>query len=173
MFLYRCLLATLRSKGHIVIAVATSGVTASILPGGRTAYSRFKIPLDSSSGRSCGLSKQSSTAKLIAEAKLIIWDEPFGGKVVVFGGDFRQTLPVIEKVSRDTLVKSSIVNSVLWPTMCKLTLKENMRARLDPIFSSFLLRIGEGLETTDEDGQITLPSQIVLPYEPKAVPFDE
>ena len=97
----------------------------------------------------------------------------FGSKVVVFGGDFRQTLPVIEKASRDTLVKSSIVDSMLWPTMCKLTLKENMRARLDPVFSSFLLRIGEGLEPTDKNGQITLPSQIVLPYEPKAVPFDE
>ncbi|XP_071914091.1 uncharacterized protein [Coffea arabica] len=36
-FLYRSLLATLRSQGYIAIAVAASGVVASILPGGRIA----------------------------------------------------------------------------------------------------------------------------------------
>nr|XP_016488214.1 PREDICTED: uncharacterized protein LOC107808224 [Nicotiana tabacum] len=41
-FLYRVLLETARSKGYIALATATSGVVASILPGGRTAHSRFK-----------------------------------------------------------------------------------------------------------------------------------
>ncbi|XP_027083756.2 uncharacterized protein [Coffea arabica] len=45
-FLYRALLASLRSQGYVAIAVATSGVAASLLPGGGTAHSRFKIPLD-------------------------------------------------------------------------------------------------------------------------------
>ncbi|KAL6870841.1 hypothetical protein ACP4OV_014689 [Aristida adscensionis] len=46
-FLYRALLGKLRSQGRIiVVATATSGVAASIMPGGRTAHSRFKIPLD-------------------------------------------------------------------------------------------------------------------------------
>jgi ATP-dependent DNA helicase PIF1 len=27
-------------------------------------------------------------------------DLPFGEKIIVFGGDFRQTLPVVRKVSR-------------------------------------------------------------------------
>ncbi|PWZ39015.1 Beta-adaptin-like protein C [Zea mays] len=44
-YLYRVLLATLRSQGKIAVATATSGVAASIMPGGRTAHSRFKIPL--------------------------------------------------------------------------------------------------------------------------------
>nr|GMD14613.1 ATP-dependent DNA helicase PIF1-like [Ipomoea batatas] len=44
-FLYRCLLAFVRSKGLIALATATSGIAASILPGGRTAHSRFKLPL--------------------------------------------------------------------------------------------------------------------------------
>ncbi|XP_075515525.1 uncharacterized protein LOC142550171 [Primulina tabacum] len=35
-FLYRALLATIRSNGDIAIATATSGVAASLLPGGRT-----------------------------------------------------------------------------------------------------------------------------------------
>ncbi|XP_027127759.1 uncharacterized protein [Coffea arabica] len=74
-FLYRSLLATLRSLGYIAIAVATSGIAASILPGGRTAHSRFKIPLDFSKNKACQLSKQSSVAKLLLECKLILWDE--------------------------------------------------------------------------------------------------
>ncbi|XP_050142238.1 uncharacterized protein LOC126618215 [Malus sylvestris] len=66
-------------------------------------------------------SKQSDLAKLIQRAKTIIWyeatmmhhhafealdrtftdltdiDLPFGGKIMIFGGDFRQVLPVIRK----------------------------------------------------------------------------
>ncbi|KAL0291749.1 UNVERIFIED_CONTAM: hypothetical protein Scaly_2621600 [Sesamum calycinum] len=45
-FLYRALLADVRSKGYIALAVATSGVAAALLPGGRTTHSRFKIPID-------------------------------------------------------------------------------------------------------------------------------
>uniref|UniRef100_A0A453PUY7 ATP-dependent DNA helicase n=1 Tax=Aegilops tauschii subsp. strangulata TaxID=200361 RepID=A0A453PUY7_AEGTS len=38
-FLYRALLATVRGQGKIAVATATSGVAASIMPGGRTAHS--------------------------------------------------------------------------------------------------------------------------------------
>uniref|UniRef100_A0A1S3XGR0 ATP-dependent DNA helicase n=1 Tax=Nicotiana tabacum TaxID=4097 RepID=A0A1S3XGR0_TOBAC len=44
--LYRALLAIVRSMGYIALATTTSGVAASILPGGRTAHSRFKIHID-------------------------------------------------------------------------------------------------------------------------------
>ncbi|CAI9112388.1 OLC1v1012835C1 [Oldenlandia corymbosa var. corymbosa] len=131
-FLYRALLATVRSKGHIA---------ASALPGGQTAHSRFKLPVDDKEGSTCQLSKQISVAKLIIDSKLIVWDEAsmakrallesfdivlkdlmssqksFGGKVVVFGGDFRQTLPVIPNSSRQDTVEACIINSYLWPTI--------------------------------------------------------
>jgi hypothetical protein len=45
-YLYRALLAKVRSMGLIAIATATSGIAASIMPGGRTAHSRFKIPIN-------------------------------------------------------------------------------------------------------------------------------
>ncbi|CAO2200665.1 unnamed protein product [Urochloa humidicola] len=124
-FLYRALLVKLRSQNKLAVATATSGVAASIMPGGRTAHSRFKIPLTLEDGGSCSFTKQSGTAKLLRQASLIIWDEatmtkrqaiealdnslrdimgqenlPFGGKTVVFGGDFRQVLPVVRKGSR-------------------------------------------------------------------------
>ena len=45
-YLYRALLAKIRSRGEIALATATIGIATSLLPGGRTAHSRFKIPLD-------------------------------------------------------------------------------------------------------------------------------
>ena len=113
-FLYRALLARVRGENKLAVATATSGVAASIMPGGRTARPRFKIPLTIEDGGCCSFTKQSSTAKLLRRTSLIIWDEatmtkrqaveafdkslrdimdrpelPFGGKTVVFGGDFR------------------------------------------------------------------------------------
>ncbi|KAL6909895.1 hypothetical protein ACP4OV_001554 [Aristida adscensionis] len=164
-YLYRALLATVRHQDKIAVATATSGVAASIMPGGRTAHSRFKIPLSINNGAYCSFTKQSGTAKLLRTASLIIWDEasmtkrqaiealdnsmrdimeqpelPFGGKTIVFGGDFRQVLPVVRKGSR------------------------NMRAKSDPWFAEYLLRIGGGTEATNNDGDVHLPDEICLPY---------
>ncbi|XP_075108926.1 uncharacterized protein LOC142180758 [Nicotiana tabacum] len=74
-FLYRALLAVVRSKGFVTLAITTSGVAASILPGGRTAHSRFKFPTEIDEQYSCNISKQISLAALIHYAKLIVWDE--------------------------------------------------------------------------------------------------
>ena len=96
---------------------------------------------------------------MIKETKLIIWDEAlmskkaaiealddllrdlmnseevFGGKVVVFGGDFRQTLPVVRKGTKAEMINACLINSPLWHKLEKLQLIENMRAKLDPLFT--------------------------------------
>ncbi|XP_020271151.1 uncharacterized protein LOC109846336 [Asparagus officinalis] len=137
-FLYRALLANLRSRKMIALATATSGVAAAIMPGGRTAHSRFKIPITANETTMCNISKQDGTSKLIRLASLIIWDEApmakrfaietvdrtlrdvmgdkrfFGGKVVVFGGDFRQVLPVVPRGTRAETINASLVKSYLW-----------------------------------------------------------
>jgi hypothetical protein len=41
-------------------------------------------------------------------------DVPFGGITVVFGGDFRQTLPVVPKASREQIIAASLVRANLW-----------------------------------------------------------
>lgn len=190
-FLYRALIARVRPHGHIAIAIASCGVAASILPGGRTAHSRFKIPLDVSANKICQISKQSSVARLIALAKLILWDKapmakkdtvetfdsllkdvmdldkPFGGKIVVFSGDFRQTLPVIPNASRDQQIEASFVNSPLWSTLHKITLSENMPVISDPQYSEFLLRVGEGHEPENEEGKISLSKDMLVPFDNK------
>ncbi|KAG6674120.1 hypothetical protein I3842_15G025900 [Carya illinoinensis] len=92
-FLYRALLAEIRSKNMIALATASSGVAASILPGGRTAHSRFKIPLNADKNSTSPMSTKHSIEALDKMLQDINdTDLPFGGKVIVFGGDFRQML---------------------------------------------------------------------------------
>jgi hypothetical protein len=64
-FLYRALLAMVRGQKKIVVATVASGVVASIMPGGRTTHSRFKIPLSIDDGGFCTFTKQSGIAKLL------------------------------------------------------------------------------------------------------------
>nr|GFA52519.1 DNA helicase [Tanacetum cinerariifolium] len=45
-FLWKTIIFSLHSEGKIVLAVASSGIASMLLPAGRTAHSRFKIPLD-------------------------------------------------------------------------------------------------------------------------------
>ncbi|XP_016185916.1 uncharacterized protein LOC107627602 [Arachis ipaensis] len=53
--------------------------------------------------------------------------QPFGGKVVVLGGDFKQILPVIPKGSRHDILTSAINSSYLWSFCNVLKLHTNMR----------------------------------------------
>ncbi|KAH0710191.1 hypothetical protein KY284_011618 [Solanum tuberosum] len=91
-------------------------------------------------------------------------DKPFGGKVMVFGGDFRQVLPVVPKSTRAEIVNASLVKSYLWPLMEKIQFTRNMRARTDPTFSEFLLRVGNGDEPTIRDNLILLPEQLTVKH---------
>ncbi|XP_062188860.1 uncharacterized protein LOC133892155 [Phragmites australis] len=187
-FLYKALLAKVCSEGKIAVATATSGVAASILPGGRTAHSRFKISLGIQGGV-CNFTKQSEITKLLRMASLILWDEvsmtkrqaiealdkslrdimekpdlPFGGKMIVFGGDFRQVLPVVRKGTRAQIINATLRKSYLWENMQKLRLVRNMRAQLDPWFSKYLLRIENGTEETVKDDYVKIPDEICVPY---------
>jgi DNA replication protein DnaC len=74
-YLYKALLAKVCDMGLIAIATATSGIAASIMPGGRTAHSRFKIPIKLTDNSMCSFTKQSGTAELLKQASLLIWDE--------------------------------------------------------------------------------------------------
>merc|ERR1712091_586637 len=77
---------------------------------------------------------------------------PFGGKVIVLGGDFRQVLPVMRRASRAQVVDSCIKRSPLWRAFTVFHLTDNMRVwTADPqgatrqrlqAFASWLLAIG-------------------------------
>jgi ATP-dependent DNA helicase PIF1 len=195
--------AALRSQGDIVLAVASSGIAALLIPGGRTAHSRFCIPFSVDECSTCTIEPNSPLAILISKAKLIIWDEepmmhkycfeavdrsfrdilklvdgrnkhiPFGGKVVVFGGDFRQILPVIPRGTRPEVVDATINSSYIWRFYEVLTLTKNMRilhgASESDIeerkqFSDWVLSIGDGTvgEINDMDISVTIPPDLLI-----------
>ncbi|XP_074352012.1 uncharacterized protein LOC141691172 [Apium graveolens] len=149
-FLWRTLICKLRSQGKILLSVASSGIAATLMPGGRTAHSRFKIPIVLDECSTCNIAHDSDVAQLIKQTQLIIWDEapmqhkyafecidrslkdimkavdperytmPFGGITVALGGDFRQILPVITYGDRTDIVAACITRSRLW-SICQVS----------------------------------------------------
>ncbi|SAL94854.1 hypothetical protein, partial, partial [Absidia glauca] len=73
--LFKVLLSFVRSQAKIAIPVASSGIAAILLPGGRTAHSRFKIPIKTSNEMCCNVRLNTALAKLLQETDLILWDE--------------------------------------------------------------------------------------------------
>ena len=155
-FVINLLLAKIRQEKWIARAVASSGIAATLLDGGRTAHSSFKLPLNLAQNESptCNIAKSSPLADLLKECCLIVWDECtmshkgafqaldktlqdikgnktiMGGITFVMAGDFRQTLPVIPRGTRADEVKASVKSSYLWNSIKKLNLSTNMRVHL-------------------------------------------
>ena len=94
-------------------------IAATLLPGGVTSHSLFALPLNcNEEGVISTMKAQEPRAEILRMASLILWDEasmipkgaasaadsllrdltgidaPFGGKTILFGGDFRQVLAV-------------------------------------------------------------------------------
>ena len=55
--------------------------------------------------------------------------EPFGGKTIVFSGDFRQILPVCPRSSRAQIVSAALNRSRLWKHVEIHHLTENERVK--------------------------------------------
>ncbi|MCO5563734.1 hypothetical protein L7F22_017381 [Adiantum nelumboides] len=173
-FVYNALLSHLRGREKIALACASSGIAALLLSNGRTAHSRFKIPIDVKSHSTCNVKVTSNLANLIKQTALIVWDEApmihrhafealdktlhdimqkdlvFGGKTMLLGGDFQQILPVIPKGRREDIVGASLCNSNLWRHIKVLKLIENMRlidsaiVQTERDFARWVLDIGNG-----------------------------
>ncbi|XP_065837896.1 ATP-dependent DNA helicase pif1-like [Oscarella lobularis] len=153
-FLLNLLLAKVRTHSDIAIAVASSGIAATLLTGGKTAHSTFKLPLNlhNADQPTCATEKASAKAELLRLAKLIVWDECtmshkkafealnttlqdirnndllMGGLTVVLAGDFRQKLPIIQKGTRADEIHACLKSSrTLRPHVRKLHLRKNMR----------------------------------------------
>lgn len=88
----------------------------------------------------------------------------FGGKVVVFGGDFRQILSVIRNGSINDIVNAYLSSSYIWPQckFLKLT-KKNLRKTVGvdiinneqtTMFSNWLHELVESNVGEVNDGEI-------------------
>ena len=54
-YLWKILIVKFRSGKKFVISVASSAITTLLLPGGRTAHSRFKVPINLDEFSSCSI----------------------------------------------------------------------------------------------------------------------
>ncbi|PWA91196.1 NADH-ubiquinone oxidoreductase chain 2 [Artemisia annua] len=145
-FLWKILAAGIRRKGDIVLNVASSGIASLLMSGGRTAHSRFHIPINVDETSTCSTSAQSDLGAMLKK-------NPFGNMTMVFGGDFRQVLFVIPKGSRKDIVGASMKQLYLWDYCKILKLTANMRltvgSRPEDVseireFAEWILNVGDG-----------------------------
>ena len=178
--------------GSIALAVGTTGKAANLLQLGRTFHSRFKAPLSPQEDSFLSINKQSTLAELIRRAKIIVMDEapmlhryqlealdrslqdlmdrntPFGGKILILSGDFRQCLPVIPGAGSATVIDAALNRSPLWKFFKVMPLVENMRIRssgnaLLQEFDDWTLSIGNGnAEMIDGSDLIEIPEDMCM-----------
>ncbi|XP_016192417.1 uncharacterized protein LOC107633289 [Arachis ipaensis] len=175
-FLWNSLSTSIRSKGQIVLNVASSEIATLLLPNGRTAHSRFKVLLSVNQDSICNIRQGMPLAHLISSLKLIIWDEApmlnkffyealdkcpkdvlrfnhgskpdalFGGKVVVLG-----VLPGVV-INRK--------HEAVWGP------QDHRSVELKK-FADWLLQLGDGLlgDSIDGESVIRIPDKLLLDIE--------
>ncbi|XP_024965849.1 uncharacterized protein LOC112506052 [Cynara cardunculus var. scolymus] len=89
----------------------------------------------------------------------------FGGKVIVFGGDFRQNLPIMPNASRQDIVNAPLSSSYIWGKCKAIRLTKNMRLTTNNecseieqtrVFANWILDLGEGKVGGDNDGEAVI-----------------
>ena len=90
---------------------------------------------------------------------------PFGGKIILMGGDFRQVLPIPNKMFVDgfscCLKKSPYFQEASPLKFERFELRENLRAVGESDqFKEFLLQVGEDRLPKNEDGKIEIPANL-------------
>lgn len=94
-------------------------------------------------------------------------EKPFGGIIVVLGGDFRQILPVVIRGTRADIIDACIKSSELWKhvNIKHLTINMRIQDNEQKQFVDYLLKIGEGKELVYSnigEDMIKLQDDIIL-----------
>ncbi len=182
------------------MASASSGIAATVLINGSTSHRTYGIPIKLFNDSDSSVAYSSTQAETLRESTILIWDEitmshkhalelvdrllqglmgshqPFGGKTVLLGGDWRQSLPVIPQSSRGEIFVSTVQQSYLWIDIKKYKLSVNERIRAcgnDVDYADFILQMGNGTLTTYDDAilkstsrspsLIRIPDDMVFP----------
>jgi hypothetical protein len=172
-YLYRCLMTKIRADGETYSACASTAIAATVIDA-CTAHKLFYSPCDLEHDSCSALHANTYDANLLKTSRCIIWDEapsshrylleltnrllkdicqndlPFGGKTMLLGGDWRQTLPVVPRANNAQQIAACLRMSPLWPLFAQNTylLTINMRSK-NPEFSQWLLDIGNGIVGDD------------------------
>ncbi|XP_050875206.1 uncharacterized protein LOC127078827 [Lathyrus oleraceus] len=162
-FMWNTLAATLRYKHKIVLPVASSEIASLLLLGGRTAHSRFKIPVPNLESSICNIDKKDELVDLLRLTNLIIWDETQMANKFCF--------EALDKSLKDIMSDIPQVSKKLFGGKCrvlKLTKKyvpskwynkEEVR-----LFSEWILHIGDDTLSEPDDGyvDISIPDEFII-----------
>lgn len=97
----------------------------------------------------------------------------FGGKIIAFGGDFRQILLVVSRGSLFDIIHATINLSYIWDCSIVIRLTKNMRLQQSSMkssdyeleqFSNWILKDGDGKLGEPNDGyaNIDIPPELLI-----------
>ncbi|UYV84552.1 hypothetical protein LAZ67_X002596 [Cordylochernes scorpioides] len=171
-YLYTTLMHSVRGMNQVVLPAATTGIAANLLQGGKTMHSLYGLPIPLNETSVSNIKMTTMAAGTLRKAKLFIIDEctmasnhalntidrllrevmtedkrypnqiPFGGKVLILFEIF----------------------SDMWSHFEHLPFVRNVRARSDPEYTEWLLKLGNGsLPTFDDLGAdlIEIPQELI------------
>jgi hypothetical protein len=188
------------------------GIAANLLPDGRTMHKNFGLPFQCKKDGSSNAKPNNKIGRELIKTDVIIIDEismvpkhaldiidrklrelmnidlPFGGKIMIVAGDFRQVLPIERRAGRGDLINLSVTKSSLWNFFKIFKLIENKRAaqeekkdeeekkgeeemegeeekdeeeKKEENFAEFVLSVGNGEVDMDEDEYMEVPERII------------
>ncbi|XP_033225990.1 uncharacterized protein LOC117178674 [Belonocnema kinseyi] len=165
--------------------MAFTGIAATLLPEGKKIHKTLGLPVPLFSDSSLNIKANSRKVKKMINTDIFIWyeapmsprydlevidrnlrdlmknDLPFGGKIVVLGGHFRQLLPVKENAAQCQIHNSSIKFSAFWTNFIVHHLIKNMRALPEKKeFSQFLLQVAHGTSNNSSE-TIQIPEKYI------------
>lgn len=174
-YTYRTLCHIFRGTGVKFMTMSWMGIASILLPEGQTMHKAMGLPVPLTKDSNSNVKVQSKQGKQLGANDVFIIDEapmmpkyvldifdrkmreitqveePFGGKIIILGGDFRQCLPIKRYANRSELVNLSIRESELWNKNYFEVFKLRQNKRTLPEeqdFAEFLLKLGNGeLET--------------------------
>jgi hypothetical protein len=93
-------------------------------------------------------------------------DDPYGNKVLLLGGDFRQCLPVVRHGNRVKIIESTIKTNETWPLFRQLRFVQNMRtAAGSQDYADWLIQLGNGtlpsIPTLNDPELIEIPQDFL------------
>ncbi|XP_065658806.1 uncharacterized protein LOC136083338 [Hydra vulgaris] len=168
-FTYNYLIAETISRSFKSATAAWTGKAATLLTNGSTLHGLFKLSVAILDNTTCNVTPNSIHGNFLKQIvkRRLQQQLSVGGKVILFGGDFRQILPVVKRVQPAEIVESCIKFSLQWQWVQKFTLTENMRVHDgEREFSQWLLKLGNGtMPVKEEDpfkGCIEIPNQCII-----------